>query len=107
MDVKKLVEQVETRIDFNKSRAILREKIQADLHFGFNGGMFKATPELLAFANYGLTFPDHKFVVEDTNGNPILVEDVNAFITVITERLSSVMNRWYVEYEKLKKTRKI
>ena len=47
--IDQIVEQVRQATDFQTNKRILREKIQQDLHFAENGGLFKVTPELLAF----------------------------------------------------------
>jgi len=48
-NIETLVAEIRQATDFQANRRTLREKIQTDLHMTHNGGLFKVTPELLAF----------------------------------------------------------
>ena len=48
-NIETLVAEIKQATDFQANKRTLREKIQTDLHFTHNSGLFKATPELLAF----------------------------------------------------------
>ena len=50
-ELDQLVDQVRLATDYQTNKRILREKIQSDLHFAYNGGLFKATQELIGFLN--------------------------------------------------------
>lgn len=102
-DTNQLVEQVRLATDYQINKRILREKIQTDLHIAHNGGLFKVTPELLAFvATYRFT----TMYIEDTYGNPIEI-DRDKFRTLCEEQYQKVMNRWHQEHDKLKKIRRV
>jgi hypothetical protein len=89
--------------DFQTNKRILREKIQTDLHMTHNGGMFKITPELIAFVK---TWPVDELYLEDVYENPISV-DRQTFLVTAQQHYQTVMNTWHQEYENLKKIRKI
>jgi hypothetical protein len=68
-----------------------------------NGGLFKITPELIAFVK---TWPVDELYIEDTYQTPIAV-DRQIFLVTAQQHYQTVMNRWHNEYEQLKKIRKI
>jgi len=103
MDLDTLKSYIATATDYQVNRRILREKIQTDLHFAHNGGLFKITPELLAFVS---TWPADELYLEDTYQNPIKI-DKQTFLLTAQQHYQKVMNRWHQEHEELKKLRKI
>jgi hypothetical protein len=98
-----LVNQIRQATDFQKNKLILREKIQTDLHLAHAGGLFKITPELIAFVK---TWPVDELYLEDTYNNPIKI-DRQTFLVRAQQHYQLVMNQWHNEYEELKKIRKI
>jgi len=98
-----IVTEVRRATDFQINKQILREKIQTDLHMTHNGGMFKITPELLAFVK---TWPVDELYLEDVYENPIQI-DQQVFLVTAQQHYQIVMNTWHNEYEELKKIRKI
>lgn len=102
-DINSILDEVKLSTDFQINKKILREKIQTDLHMTHNGGMFKITPELLAFVQ---TWPDEDLYLEDTYENPIQI-DRQVFLVTAQQHYQAVMNRWHNEYEAIKKIRKI
>jgi hypothetical protein len=102
-DLDNLVNEIRLATDFQTNKRILREKIQTDLHMTHNGGMFKITPELIAFVK---TWPVDELYLEDVYENPISV-DRQTFLVTAQQHYQTVMNTWHQEYENLKKIRKI
>lgn len=98
-----IVTEVRRATDFQLNKRILREKIQTDLHMTHNGGMFKVTPELLAFVK---TWPVDELYLEDIYENPIQI-DRQVFLVTAQQHYQTVMNQWHHDYEELKKIRKI
>ena len=98
-----IVNEIRLATDFQINKRILREKIQTDLHMTHNGGMFKITPELLAFVK---TWPIDELYLEDVYENPIKI-DRQTFLVTAQQHYQIVMNTWHQEYENLKKIRKI
>jgi hypothetical protein len=102
-NINELVTEIKQATDYQINKKILREKIQTDLHVAFNGGLFKVSPELLAFvATYRYT----TMYLEDTYGNPVEI-DRDAFRTLCEEHYQQVMNTWHQQHAELKKIRKI
>lgn len=102
-EITELVEQVKQSTDYQINKRILREKIQTDLHFAHNGGMFKVTPELLAFVH---SWPINELYLEDTYQNPIEI-DKQVFLVMAQQHYQKVMNRWHQEHTELKRIRRV
>lgn len=104
-DINDIVTEIRQATDFQINKQILREKIQTDLHFVENGGLFKITPELLAFVASWPASVDQMFL-EDTHGNPIEISR-QTFLVRAQQHYQIVMNRWHQEYAELRKVRKV
>ena len=102
-DTNQIVEEIRLATNFQTNKKILREKIQTDLHMTHNGGLFKITPELIAFVK---TWPIDEIYLEDTYQNPVKI-DRQTFLDTAQQHYQQVMNRWHNEYEELRKIRKI
>jgi hypothetical protein len=102
-NIDNIVTEIRLATDFQTNKRVLREKIQTDLHMTHNGGMFKITPELLAFVK---TWPIDELYIEDVYESPIKI-DRQTFLVTAQQHYQTVMNTWHQEYEDLKKIRKI
>jgi len=102
-ELENLVLEIKQSTDYQINRAILREKIQTDLHVTHNGGLFKVTPDLIGFLT---VMSDEILYLEDTYNNPIEVDRLGLLITA-REHYQQVMNRWHQEHAELKRLRKI
>jgi hypothetical protein len=102
-NINTLVNEIRLATDYQINKRILREKIQTDLHMAHAGGMFKITPELIAFVK---TWPVDEIYLEDTYQNPVKI-DRQTFLVTAQQHYQQVMNRWHNEHEKLKQIRKI
>ena len=101
--INQLVEQIKQSTDYQTNKRILREKIQADLHFTHNGGLFKASQELIAFLHcYELS----ELVLEDTYQNPIRVNR-EELLDLAKQHYQMAMNAWHIQHEELKRVRKV
>lgn len=100
------VEQIQSisnqAFDRENARLALRERIQAELIMTANGGMFKITPELLAFVQ---TWPIEDLYLEDVHGNPVQI-DRQVFLVQAQQHYHAVMNAWHNEYQELQQVRK-
>jgi hypothetical protein len=102
-DITPIVEEIRLATDYQINKKILREKIQTDLHLAHSGGLFKISPELLAFIK---TWPVDEIYLEDVYQNPIQI-DRQVFLVVAQQHYQTVMNRWHQAHAELKKIRKI
>jgi len=103
MSTEHLLSEIRQATSYQQNKQILREKIQTDLHFVHNGGLFKVTPELLAFVS---TWPIDELYLEDTYQNPIEI-DRQVFLVQAQQHYQKVMNRWHDEHAELKRIRKV
>jgi hypothetical protein len=95
MNTDELVAHARARFEYAAARRTLKEKYQAKLTFGWNGGMFSATPEMITFLSlYG----DQRIVIKDLYDNPV---EVNALelCELMRVRHQEQMNAWLVEYQ--------
>ena len=102
-DLEKITDQIRLATDYQTNKRILREKIQTDLHVPFNGGLFKVTPELIAFLS---TWPSGVLYLEDTYENPILIQKAE-FLEICVQHYQQAMNVWHIQHEEIKRARKV
>jgi hypothetical protein len=101
MDTDQLISHSRARFDHAVARRTLKEKYEAKLVFSYNGGMFRTTPELLAFVQ---SWPIQTLYLKDLYDNPIEV-DRQAFLDKLQQHYHEQMNAWHNEYAELQKKR--
>jgi len=106
--LKKALEFSNYRHTFSIQRKTLKEKIQARLTYGHNGGIFKIDQTLLNFVE-NLVNQDRTSGIPllDSNDNPIMIEDMNQFRDEIYDRYFTATLEYYEQYEDLKKSRSV
>jgi len=102
-ELNEIVEKINQATDYQTNKRILREKIQTDLHVPYNSGLFKVTPELIAFLS---SWHDAELFLEDTYENPIKIAR-EEFLTLCCEHYQQVMNTWHDQHEQIKRIRKV
>jgi hypothetical protein len=102
-ELEKIVTQIRQATDYQVNKRILREKILTDLHVTYAGGLFKVTPELIAFLT---TWDSDELFLEDTYQNPIKIQRTE-LLDLCRQHYQMVMNTWHVQHEELKRIRKI
>ena len=106
--LQKALEFSNYRQSFSIQRKILKEKIDAKLTYGYNGGIFKIDRSLIAFVqilvDQGRT---QGIPLMDSNENPILIDDLSAFRDEIIDRYYTSVLEYYDQYEKLRKSRSV
>ena len=102
MDTDKLVAHSRARFDHAAAKRTLKEKYKAKLIFAYNGGMFRAGPELI---NTLMSFPNRaELILEDLYGNPVKIDKYPVEYTAIN-LWQDTMRDWHAEYEELNKKR--
>ena len=93
---------------FSIQKKILKERSEAKLTYGINGGIFRIDRDLLTFVeiliNKGRT---DAVVLLDINQNPILIDDLTAFRDQIFDRYFQVTNEYFEHYQNIKKSRSV
>lgn len=107
-EYKKALDFANYRQTLSIQRKTLKEKVDANLTYGYNGGIFKIDRELLNFVEM-LIYKDRSenIVILDANENPILVEDLVKFREEIFDRYFKATFDYYEEYQKIKKSRTV
>ena len=101
MDTNELYEHGRARFEHAAARRLLREKYQAKLIFGWNGGMWRAGPELQTTL---LTCPESEAVILDLYENPVRVNTKELFAQS-QQRWQEQMTAWLVEHEAINRKR--
>jgi len=101
MNTENIVAHARARFDHESAKRILREKYQAKLIFGWNGGMFQTSPEIITFLSlYG----DEEIVMLDLYENPIKFK-ASEVCNIMKAKWQEQMNAWLVEFDELSKKR--
>ena len=103
MSLNTLVDQVRQSTDYQRNRKRLRDQIQTDLMIAHESGLFKITPELIAFLS---VWDEDILYLEDQYGNPIKCNRP-VLLEACKQQYQRVINRWHVQHEELQQVRKI
>jgi hypothetical protein len=101
MNTDNLVTHARARFDHEAAKRVLKEKYQAKMTFAYNGGMWRAGPELQSTV---LTCPDTEAVILDLYGNPVKV-NTQELLSMSQSRWQEQMNAWLIEYNELSNKR--
>lgn len=101
MDTDDLIKYARARFDHESARRVLREKYQTKMIFGHNGGMWRASPEMITFlALYG----DQDVVVPDLYDTPIKF-NARVMRDIMQAKWQEQMNAWECEYQEISSQR--
>jgi hypothetical protein len=101
MDTKTLIAEAKARFNHNAAKAQLKDKYDGKFIVADQGGLWKATPELIAF----LTAADDNFVIIiDNFDNPVEVKRED-LLRVLQDTYKKVMLEWYKEWKELESKR--
>lgn len=92
---------------FATQRRLLLEKFQEDLVLYKNGCEILVTETLISFCNTLLQKGKSRTVLIDANNMPVQIDDLDLFLQEILEIYATASNKYFSEYEKLKKNRSI
>jgi len=97
-----LIEFTQLKIDQQVSKLALSERIEQQLLITHNGGLFKATTELISFLS---VWDADELYLSDMYNTPVEINR-NELLTELKQTYQSVMNEWHCEFEQLKKLRR-
>ena len=108
-------ERLQKALDFSNyrqtlsiQRKTLKEKINARLTYGCNGGLFKIDQSLITFVQMLIDQGRIENVpIIDVNENPILIVNLNEFRDEILDRYFSATYEYLEEYQKIKSSRTV
>jgi len=98
--MQELVKKIRTRFDHKQARIVLKETYQAKMIFAYNGGMWRAGPDLITLCH----ICDTDAVLEDIYNTPVQVNTVELQSQAM-QLWQEQMNAWHVEYEQVSKNR--
>jgi hypothetical protein len=101
MDTKQLIKDARARFTQNSSKSYLKEKYEAKLIFASQGGLWKATPELISFL---ASLEQDEVILLDSYENPIKVDRLE-LVRSLLGTYNSVMFQWYNEVKELENVR--
>jgi len=101
MDTENIIKQSRARFDHNQAKQLLLEKYEAKMLFAYNGGMWRAGPELLMTI---AVCPDENSVLIDEYGNPVQINTLELEL-LAQQRWQEQMNGWLNEFQELSRKR--
>lgn len=99
------LEATNFRITLNNQKQNARLKLQKDLTYSTNGGIFNITPELISFVGVLLFHGKEDAIILDTNKNPIEITDLRKFNETILSMYYERTNEFLVEYKTIQRSR--
>ena len=106
MSAEKLEKLANTKFDLKAAKVNLLERMDNQLTFAYDGGLFKASNDLLAVLHSYQTAGWQEIVVLDVYQNPIKIKNVDLFTTMVRECIQAQLNEYMRDYNELKKVRK-
>ena len=101
MDTKTLITEAKARFNHNSAKAQLKDKYDGKFIIAEQGGLWKATPELIATLN---AFDDNFIIMIDNFDNPVQVNR-EQLLSVLKDTYNKIMLEWYKEYKELETKR--
>lgn len=107
-DLEKALQFANYRKTVSMQMKILKEKIDARLTYGHNGGLFKIDRSLLAFVQMIIDQDRlHGVALLDSNEVPVIIQDMTVFRDEIMDRYFSAVLEYSEKYQQLKKSRSV
>jgi hypothetical protein len=101
MDTKTLISEAKARFNHNAAKAQLKDKYDGKFIVAEQGGLWKATPEFIAFLN---ALDDDTVILIDTFDNPVEVKR-EQLLEVLKTNFQKVMSDWHKEWKELESKR--
>ena len=94
------------RQTLNNQKEVLKAKTESLLSYSINGGTFTIDRELITFVKVLIDDKHDDAILLDIYNHPIAI-DLQNFYGEIMSRYFEVTNDYYVEYENIRKARKV
>ena len=95
------------RAIFENHREKLKEILQADLLYAFDGGYFKLGPELFLGIKINIAEGRKSFPLLDIHLNPIDIEKPEEFYETVRSRYNEAINKYRINLAKLKRAKNV
>jgi hypothetical protein len=101
MDTKTLIAEAKARFNHNSAKAQLKDKYEGKLLIAEQGGLWKASMELINFLH--LT-PGKEIVLIDNYDNVVKVDRAE-LLSKLRDTYNSVMESWYIDWKEVESKR--
>ena len=101
MDTKTLIADAKARFNHNSAKAQLKDKYDGKFIVAEQGGLWKASPELIAVLT---AFDDNFIILIDNFDNPVEVKRED-LLKVVKDTYQKVMLDWYKEWKEVESKR--
>jgi hypothetical protein len=91
----------------NNQKRLLKEQYYENTVYYHNGGQFTITKELISFCQSLIDMHQTETILIDDNDIPVEIEDLKTFSQELCTNYFEAANRYFVEYNKLKKNRSV
>lgn len=93
------------RITLNNQKQNARIKLQKDLTYAVNGGVFLISQELISFVQALIALNKEEAVLLDINKNPVEITDLKSFLSNVVSIYYERMNDYFIEYKAIQRSR--
>ena len=97
MDTKTLLSEAKARFNHNSAKAQLKDKYDGKFIIAEQGGLWKASPEIIAFLN---ALDDNFVILIDNFNNPVQINR-DQLLSVLKDTYQKVMLEWYKEWKEI------
>ena len=94
-------------VTLNNQKRLLAAQYKENLVYYYNGGQFTVTQELVSFCQSLVAMDQSSTILIDDNELPITVENLSTFANEIYTKYFEAANKYFMEYNKLKKSRSV
>lgn len=101
MDTTQLIKDIKARFSHDSAKQYLKDKYLSKLTIASQGGLWKVTPELIAFL--GNAGPEELILI-DLYENPVKVDRLKLFYA-LRDIYNDVMTEWHNEWSQLENKR--
>lgn len=101
MDTKLLISEAKARFNHNSAKSQLKDKYDSKLIVADQGGLWKATPELIG---YLASSTDEYVILIDTFENPVMANRIKLH-DVLEKTYNDAITQWYNEWKELESKR--
>jgi hypothetical protein len=98
-----IIKKSDRMLAVKMKRQSLKEKFDANITFGLNGGIFKIDQSMISFVNTIISLgKTQNVVLLDVNQTPILIEDLSCFQQQIVDQYFMSLGIYHAGYQDLK-----
>lgn len=96
--IKSIVEKSHQHRILKNQKNLVRQWISERLLLGYNGGLFESKPDLIMFVKMLIDSGISQHPIFDRNNDPVMIEDLNDFYTLLFGRYTETANDAWQEW---------